>query len=52
MTYDILLTKQNDKFVARVCQWPVIVAESDTEEEALWKVQADIQSLLAGGLTV
>jgi predicted RNase H-like HicB family nuclease len=52
MTYDVLLTKQDDKFVARVCQWPAIVAESDTEEEALRKVQADIQSLLAGGRIV
>jgi predicted RNase H-like HicB family nuclease len=52
MTYDVLLTKQDDKFVARVCQWPAIVVESDTEEEALRKVRADIQSLLAGGRIV
>ena len=52
MTYDVLLTKQDDKFVARVCQWPAMVAESDTEEEALRKVQANIQSLVAGGRIV
>ena len=52
MTYDVLLTKQDDKFVARVCQWPAIVAESDTEDEALRTVQAHIQSLLAGGRIV
>lgn len=52
MTYDVLLTKKDDKFVARVCQWPTIVAESDTEEEALRKVQASMQSLLAGGRIV
>jgi predicted RNase H-like HicB family nuclease len=52
MTYDILLTKQGGKFVARVCQWPAIVAESDIEAEALRKVQAHLQSLLAGGRIV
>jgi len=52
MTYDVLLTKKGGKFVARVCQWPVIVAESDTEEEALRQVQAHLQSLVAQGRIV
>ena len=52
MTYDVLLTKKGDKFIARLCQWPAIVAESNTEEEALRKVQASLQSLLAGGRIV
>jgi predicted RNase H-like HicB family nuclease len=52
MTYEVLLTKKDGKFVARVCQWPAIVAESNTEEEALRKVQANIQSLLAEGRIV
>jgi predicted RNase H-like HicB family nuclease len=52
MTYDVLLTKKADKFVARVCQWPAIVEESDTEEDALRKVHASLRSLLAGGRIV
>ncbi len=52
MTYDVLLTKENGKFVARICQWPAIVAESDTEEEALHKVQAHLQALMARGRIV
>jgi|SRR5215208_4891725 predicted RNase H-like HicB family nuclease len=52
MTYDVLLTKKGDKFVARVCQWPAIVAESDTEEDALRKAKASLQSLLAVGQIV
>ena len=52
MTYDVLLTKKSDKFVARVCQWPAIVEESDTEEDALRKVRASLRSLLAGGRIV
>ena len=49
MTYDVLLTKKGDKFVAPVCQWPAIVAESNTEEGALRKAKDILQSLLAGG---
>jgi predicted RNase H-like HicB family nuclease len=52
MTYDVVLTKKDSKFVARVCQWPAIAAESDTEEEALRKIQAHLQALLAGGRIV
>ena len=52
MTYDVVLTKKDDKFIARVCQWPAIVAESDTEEEALRKVQSYLKSILAGGRIV
>jgi predicted RNase H-like HicB family nuclease len=52
MTYVVLLTKKDGKFIARVCQWPVVIAENDTEEEALRKVQANLQSLVAGGRIV
>lgn len=52
MTYDVWLTKKEDRIIARVCQWPAIVVESDTEEEALRKVKSSIQSLLAGGRMV
>jgi predicted RNase H-like HicB family nuclease len=49
MTYDVLLTRKDDKFIARVRQWPAIIVEGDTKEEVLRKAQADLQSLLAGG---
>jgi predicted RNase H-like HicB family nuclease len=52
MTYDVLLTQEGDKFVAHVCQWPAIVAESDTEEDALRKAKVSLQSLLTGGRIV
>ena len=52
MTYDVLLTKKDDKFVARVCYWPAIVVEGDTEEEALRQVKASMQSVLAGSRIV
>ncbi|GAB4456632.1 MAG: hypothetical protein Fur0044_50430 [Anaerolineae bacterium] len=52
MTYDVLLTKKDEKFIARVREWPEIVVEGETEEEALVKAQADLKSLLVGGRIV
>ena len=49
MTYNVLLTRRKNKFIARVRQWPAIIVEGDTEEEVLRKAQADLQSLLAEG---
>jgi predicted RNase H-like HicB family nuclease len=52
MTYDILLTKRNKKFIARVCQWPEIVVEGDTEEGALAMAQSGLRKLLFSGKIV
>ena len=49
MIYDVLLTQKENKFIARVRQWPAIIVEGDSEEEVLRKTQADLQSLLTGG---
>ncbi|ETX02384.1 MAG: hypothetical protein ETSY1_03765 [Candidatus Entotheonella factor] len=52
MTYDVLLTQKGDKFIAQICQWPGIIAESHTEAEALRQVQADLKAFLANGRIV
>jgi len=52
MTYDVLVTKRDEKFIARVRAWPEIVAEGDTEQEVLMKARADLKSLLAQGRIV
>ena len=52
MTYDVLLTKKDEKFIARVRQWPAIVVEGDSEEEVLAKAQTDLKSLLREGRMV
>ena len=52
MTYDVLLTKRDKKFIARVRNWPEVVVEGDTEEEVLLKAQADLKSLLINGRIV
>jgi len=52
MAYDVLLTKKDERFVARVCQWPEIIAEGDTEERALDMVRSGLRNLLLGGRLV
>jgi predicted RNase H-like HicB family nuclease len=49
MTYDVWLTRKENKFIACVRQWPAIIVEGDSEQEVLRKAQADLQSLLAKG---
>jgi predicted RNase H-like HicB family nuclease len=52
MTYDVLVTRKDNKFIARVRAWPEIVAEGDSEEEVLHQAQADLQALLTAGRIV
>ncbi len=52
MTYNVFLTKKDEKFVARVCQWPEIMAEGDTEEGTLDMVRRGLRRLLLGGRLV
>ena len=52
MTYDVLITRHDNKFMARVRAWPEIVVAGDTEEEVLRKAQADLQALLTTGRIV
>ena len=52
MTYDVLLTKKDEKFIARVRQWPEIIVEGDTEETVLAQARADLKALLTSGRVV
>ena len=52
MTYEVLVTKHNEKFMARVRAWPEVIVEGDTEEEVLRKAQADLKALLMTGRIV
>lgn len=52
MTYDVLLTKKDKKFIARVRQWPEIVVEGETEEHVLAQARADLEALLVSGRIV
>ncbi len=52
MTYDVLLIQKDQKFIARVRQWPEIVVEGETEEKALAHARADLEALLLTGRIV
>jgi len=52
MICDVLLTKKDRKFIARVCQYPEIVAEDDTEEGVLAMARVGLKKLLFGGRIV
>jgi len=52
MICDVLLTKKDKKFIARVCQYPEIVAEDDTEKGVLTKARIRLGELLSGGRIV
>ena len=49
MICDVLLTKTDKKFIARVCQYPEIVAEDETGEGVLTMTRARLKKLLFGG---
>jgi len=46
------LTKKNQKFIARVCQWPEIVVEGDTEDGVLAMARTGLRKLLFSGRIV
>jgi predicted RNase H-like HicB family nuclease len=39
MTYNVILSKQENKYVARVKEWPEVVAEEQTREEAVQQIK-------------
>ena len=39
MTYDVILTKQNNKYVARVREWPEVVVEEQSREAAIDQIK-------------
>lgn len=52
MTFDVLLTQKNQHFFAHVRQWPEIIGQGETEEQALAQARNDLKALLAGGRMV
>ncbi|MBF0257940.1 MAG: hypothetical protein HQK62_03710 [Desulfamplus sp.] len=52
MICDVLLTKKDKKFIARVCQYPEIVAEDDTEEAVLSATRVKLKTLFSGSRVV
>lgn len=40
MTYDVILSKENNTYIARVKEWPEIIVKEHTREEAIQRVKA------------
>jgi predicted RNase H-like HicB family nuclease len=46
MVYDIILSQDNSQFVARVRQWPDVVATGKTRDDVLRQVKKRLQEYL------
>ena len=42
MTYDVILRKTKNKYVARVRDWPEVVIEEDSREAAITQIKAQL----------
>lgn len=47
MTYDVILRKKQNKYIARVRDWPEVMIEEDTREAALTQVQQQLAVYLS-----
>ncbi len=47
MTYDVILRKKQNKYVARVREWPEVVIEEDSREEAITQMKAQLSEYLS-----
>ena len=46
MTCDVILSKKNGKFVARVKEWPEVVVEERTRDAAITQVKTQLRDYL------
>lgn len=47
MTYDVILRKKHDKYIARVREWPEVVIEEDSREAAITRVKEQLSAYLS-----
>jgi predicted RNase H-like HicB family nuclease len=47
MTYDVILRKTKNKYVARVRDWPEVVIEEDSREAAITQIKAQLSAYLS-----
>ena len=47
MTYDVILRKKQNKYVARVRDWPEVVIEEETREAALTQIRQQLRVYLS-----
>ena len=47
MTYDVVLRKQQNKYIARVRDWPEVMIEEETREAALTRIKQHLITYLS-----
>lgn len=47
MTYEVILRKKQDKYVACVREWPEVVTEEDTREAAITRIKDQLSTYLS-----
>ena len=47
MTYDVILRKTQNKYIARVREWPEVVIEEETREAALAQIKQQLMAYLS-----
>ena len=47
MTYDVILRKKQNTYVARVRDWPEVVIEEDSREKAITQIKAQLAEYLS-----
>ncbi|MBI3801998.1 MAG: hypothetical protein HY268_34145 [Deltaproteobacteria bacterium] len=47
MTYDVILRKQQNKYIARVRDWPEVMIEEETREAALTRIKQHLIAYLS-----
>jgi predicted RNase H-like HicB family nuclease len=46
MIYDVILSKEDSKYIARVKEWPEVIVEESTRDEAIQQVTARLLEYL------
>jgi predicted RNase H-like HicB family nuclease len=46
MICDVILTKKDNKYIARVREWPEVVAQEDTRDKAIQEIKAQLVEYL------
>jgi predicted RNase H-like HicB family nuclease len=52
MIYDVILSRKNNKYVARVKEWPEVTAEEPSREEAIREVESRLVEYLTNQVEV
>ena len=52
MTYDVILSKKDNTYVARIKEWPEVMVEEQTREAAIRQVREQLVEYLASQVEV